>query len=250
MAMVAVVGAKGAPGATTSTLALACGWPGPILVVDADPAGGDIAAGWLGGRLGLDRGLLSFAAATRHIDAPAAADLTGHAVAVPDVPGVMVLPGLGHAGQAGGLDGRSWVRLAAAAATPSVAAAPAATGIGTGQGVPPNAAAPVDSPVGSPVDSPRAGPIDVLADCGRIGADTGWPLLTAAEVVLLVTRPTLRGVHHARHAIAVLRAEGVCCVQPEVARVGSGRGGGHMACASSVNAAARRSGGDASTASS
>jgi hypothetical protein len=207
--MVAIVGAKGAPGATTSALALACGWPGPVLVVDADPAGGDIAAGWLGGRLELERGLLSFAAATRHLAAPAPADLLRHTVAVPDVPGVMVLPGLAHAGQAGGLDGRCWARLAAAAGTP---AAGSASATATGHDGPPSdetkpADAPADAPSGPPADTPAELVVDVLTDCGRIGVDTAWPLLIAAEVVLLATRPTLRGVHHARHAIAVLRRE-------------------------------------------
>lgn len=195
MAMIAVVGAKGAPGATTSVLALACGWPGPVLVVDADLSGGDVAVGWLGGRVGLDRGLLSFAAATRHTSNPAAADLARHAVAVPDVPGVMVLPGLAHAGQAGGLDGRVWGRLAAAAAMPWPAA---------------GASVPRSGGHGPEGDQPRSGGtvlVDVLVDCGRIGVDTAWPLLTAAELVLVATRPTLRSVHHARHAVAVLRAE-------------------------------------------
>lgn len=195
MAMIAVVGAKGAPGATTSVLALACGWPGPVLVADADLSGGDIAVGWLGGRVGLDRGLLSFAAATRHTNHPTAADLALHAVAVPDVPGVMVLPGLAHAGQAGGLDGRVWGRLAAAAATPW----PAMTAPVTRHGGP-----------GPARDDPRSSGtvlVDVLVDCGRIGVDTAWPLLAAAELVLVATRPTLRSVVHTRHAVAVLRAE-------------------------------------------
>lgn len=188
--VVAVVGAKGAPGATTSVLALACGWPSAVLVVDADPAGGDIAAGWLGGRVGLDRGLLSFAAATRHATAPSPAELARHVVAVPDAPGVMVLPGLAHAGQAGGLDGRVWSRLTAAAAVPWPAASDSSPG----------------SPDGSPAEA-RTVRVDLLVDCGRIGPETPWPLLSVAGAVLVVTRPTLRGVHHARHAVFGLRAE-------------------------------------------
>jgi hypothetical protein len=181
--VVAVMGAKGAPGATASVLALACGWPRPVLVVDADPAGGDVAAGWLGGRVGLDRGLLSFAAATRHAEAATAADLAPHVVTVPDAPGVMVLPGLAHAGQAGGLDDRLWARLLIAASSPWPAADPEEAGGGAG-----------------PVR------VDVLADCGRISAGTPWSLLAVAAVVLLATRPTLRGVHHARYALSVVQA--------------------------------------------
>lgn len=195
---VAVVGAKGAPGATASTLALALGWPRAVLVVDADLAGGDVAAGWLAGRVGLDRGLLSFAAATRHAATATPADLGPHVVAVPDAPGVMVLPGLAHAGQAGGLDNHLWQRLAAAATSPW----------------------PTADPTAHPTDEPETGGfgggqaevgmrwtrVDVLADCGRIGAGTPWPLLADASVLLLATRPTLRGVHHVRHALAVVDA--------------------------------------------
>ena len=173
MGVVAVIGAKGAPGATTSVLALAVSWPRPALVVDADLAGGDVAAGWLAGRVGLDRGLLSFAAATRHAPRPTAPELAAHTVAVPDAPGVLLLPGLAHAGQAGALDEWVWARLLGAASWPWPAADPAA-GAGLVR-------------------------LDVLADCGRAGAGAPWPLVSAASAVLLVTRPTLRGVHHARH---------------------------------------------------
>jgi len=172
--VVAVVGAKGAPGATTTSLALALGWPGPVLVVDADPAGGDVVPGWLSGRVGLDDGLVTFAAASRHLPTSALAELGGelaaHLVAVPERPRLRVLPGLAHAGQAGGLDSQAWARLAAALS---------ATAFGG----------------------------DVLVDCGRSGEGLPWPLLAAADLVLLVTRPTVRGCHHARHAAALAEAE-------------------------------------------
>ena len=191
--VVAVVGAKGAPGATTSAVALALQWPHPVLLVDADPGGGDLAAGWLGGRVGLERGLLSFAAATRHIDIPGAAELAAHVVGVPDAPQVLVLPGLAHAGQAGGLQPRVWTRLLAAATAPWPPADPTAD-----PAVEPAADQGGEGAVGVRVD--------VLADCGRIGPATPWPLLASAGVVLLATRPTLRGVHHARHARSALTA--------------------------------------------
>jgi hypothetical protein len=179
--VVAVLGAKGAPGATSSVLALAWGWPRPVLVADADLAGGDIAAGWLGGRVGGDRGLLSFAAATRHAEVATPADLVPHVVRVPEAPGVLVLPGLAHAGQAGGLDGRLWNRLVTAAAAPG-----------------PTADRETD-------DGPALVQVDLLIDCGRISQATPWPLISAASVLLLATRPTLRGVHHARHALAAVQ---------------------------------------------
>jgi len=174
--VLAVVGAKGAPGATTTVLALALGWPGPVLVVDADPAGGDVVPGWLAARVGLERGLLTFAAAARHLPPSAAGELgrelAGHVVGVPERPQVRVLPGLAHAGQAGGLDRGAWSRLAAALTS---------------------------GPFGG----------DVLVDCGRTGEAMPWRLLAAADLVLLVTRPTMRGGHHARHAAAALLEAGL-----------------------------------------
>ena len=62
--MIAVVSVKGSPGVTTLCLALAACWPDPAaaIMVEADPAGGDVAM-----RFGLapSPGLLSLAAAAR-----------------------------------------------------------------------------------------------------------------------------------------------------------------------------------------
>ncbi len=41
--LIALCGDKGAPGVTTSALAIASAWPGPAVVVEASPAGGDLA---------------------------------------------------------------------------------------------------------------------------------------------------------------------------------------------------------------
>lgn len=43
MALVAFVSAKGSPGATTTALLCAALWPSPVLLVDADTEGGDVA---------------------------------------------------------------------------------------------------------------------------------------------------------------------------------------------------------------
>jgi hypothetical protein len=43
VALVTVLSAKGAPGATTTAMLLASLWPRPTVLVDADPAGGDMA---------------------------------------------------------------------------------------------------------------------------------------------------------------------------------------------------------------
>lgn len=62
MALVTVMSAKGAPGATTTAMLVAALWPQDTLLVDADPSGGDVALRLprLDGRaLDRDRGLLS-----------------------------------------------------------------------------------------------------------------------------------------------------------------------------------------------
>jgi len=67
MALIAVMSAKGAPGATTTSLLLANLWPRPTVVVDADPLGGDIALRLTGehGPLQAERGLMSLLPAAR-----------------------------------------------------------------------------------------------------------------------------------------------------------------------------------------
>ncbi len=171
--LLAVLDAKGAPGGTTAAVALALAWPGPVLLADCDPAGGDIAPGWLAGRAGTGRGLLSAVTATRHTPALDPATLAAHCVSVPEAGHLLVLPGLARAEQADALGGGDWARLAAAL---------------------------------HHLHKPDSVAVDVIADCGRIGPGTPWPLLTAADPVLLACRPTVRGVHHAR-AAAVLAAD-------------------------------------------
>ena len=43
MALIAIASDKGAPGVTTSALALAAVWPRPVLLAECDPSGGDLA---------------------------------------------------------------------------------------------------------------------------------------------------------------------------------------------------------------
>ena len=68
MALIAVAADKGAPGVTTTALALAAVWPRPVLLAECDPAGGDLLyrlPAAEGGRLDQRRGLLSLAVAAR-----------------------------------------------------------------------------------------------------------------------------------------------------------------------------------------
>jgi len=68
MALISVMSAKGAPGATTTSMLMANLWPAQSLLVDADPLGGDIALRVMGehGRaLDPDYGLMSLLPAAR-----------------------------------------------------------------------------------------------------------------------------------------------------------------------------------------
>ncbi|WP_299960141.1 hypothetical protein [uncultured Modestobacter sp.] len=166
---------KAAPGVTTSTWALALTWPRPLLVADCDLAGGDMVPGMLAGRLGVDRGLLSWSASARH-DLPvaaAAALLAEHAVQVPERPQVSLIPGLATSTQGGSFTNRAWGRLAAALE-----------------------------------ESPASLGRDALVDAGRLVSDRGcWPVLRAADRVLLTVRPSVRSVHAAQDAAQRLRQE-------------------------------------------
>jgi hypothetical protein len=79
--IVAICADKGSPGVTTATVALAMAWPGERLVVDADPAGGDLEFRarhpTTGGRIRSEGGLLALAADTRLTLSPEA--LPGYA---------------------------------------------------------------------------------------------------------------------------------------------------------------------------
>ncbi len=93
MSLLALAAAKASPGVTTTTVAVAAAWPAErqVLVVEADPGGGDLAA-WFG--LGVEPGLVSLAAARR----AAASSVQGHAQPLPG--GLPVLPGPPGAEQA------------------------------------------------------------------------------------------------------------------------------------------------------
>jgi MinD-like ATPase involved in chromosome partitioning or flagellar assembly len=101
MSMVAFGSLKGGPGVTTGTLALAGVWPGPVMIAECDPSGGDLAA-----RFGLPPapGLLSLASQSRH--QLRTASLWSHLQRLPGG-GVPVLLGVQEAEQAAALD-RLW----------------------------------------------------------------------------------------------------------------------------------------------
>ena len=67
MALISIMSAKGAPGATTTSMLLANLWPAPSILVDADPLGGDVALRLPGehGPLDPGQGLMSLLPAAR-----------------------------------------------------------------------------------------------------------------------------------------------------------------------------------------
>jgi hypothetical protein len=154
-----VTSGKAAPGVTTATWALALTWPGPVLVADCDPAGGDMGPGLLAGRVSAEHGLLSWStSARRGVPALTAASmLAQHVVELPERREVWFLPGLATSTQGFSFSDEIWERLALALERSSAA-------------------------VGR----------DALVDAGRLVGDRGnWPVLRAADQVLLAVRPSV-----------------------------------------------------------
>jgi hypothetical protein len=167
MALIAVAADKGAPGVTTTALALAAVWPRPVLLAECDPAGGDLvyrfpAAG--GERLDPRRGLLSLAVAARRGLQPHQAwehtqKLNG---------GLDILTGVTSAEQGAGLN-LLWEPVGRVLAGNSQA--------------------------------------DVIADCGRLGIDgPHYDLLAEAALVVLVTRASLGEVVRLRERVTAVAA--------------------------------------------
>ena len=110
MSTIVIAADKGAPGATTTTLALAAVWPRACVVLEADPSGGDLAFRITdaGGnpQLRPTPSFLSLAADSRS----GSAEVASHAQLT--TAGIRVIPGLGNAEQAGGVS-QMWGGLAA-----------------------------------------------------------------------------------------------------------------------------------------
>ncbi len=162
----ALVSAGGAPGVTTAALALALSWPSPVVVAECDPSGGDILAGLLCGQVPARHGLTEHALEAARGAQAAHAILVSQLVPLDPSRRTMLLPGMTDPRQATGL-GSAWSAIAATLAGHEA---------------------------------------DVIADCGRL--DTGdaqpVPVLTAARIVAVVLRPSLRQVWAARSRIDML----------------------------------------------
>ena len=167
MTVIAVCSAKGAPGTTTTALALALAWPlhgGSVLLVDADPAGADLASGYLQGATapGAGAGVLATARGDL-LDA-----VHGSAVALDATGSRLLLTGPAPFPPTRPGSAPAWSRL---------------------------------RELGSISEESWT----VLVDVGRLPAGADASQLAAADLVVLVTGSSLRAVAAARPAAKAMR---------------------------------------------
>jgi hypothetical protein len=175
MAVVAISGGPGAPGATTTALALLLAWPlaegRRAVLLECDPDGGAVLAGALEGRLDAGYGLRHLAVADRR---GRLAETLWEQLVDLSTDGAgnrLLLPGLTDPAQAPGL-AYTWEPLVAACH-----------------------------------DLDAAG-CDVIVDLGRNGAHgPSAPLARRADAVLVTVRTTLRGLSAARPRVAALAGD-------------------------------------------
>lgn len=199
MAIVALASAKGAPGVSTTAVALTIAWHRPAVLVEADVSGTSaVMAGFLRASHPHDRGLVQLSLARRA--APLTVqDLWNNTLALG--PDRHLVPGLSDPAQALGLSDAGQ-----AEALPGVWAELTTVLLGL----------------------ERAG-IDAVVDVGRLGATYGpVSLLRAADAVVLLTGPRLPDLTalDARHGRLVddLQANGAGSDALVVLPVGEGRG--------------------------
>ncbi|GLZ03975.1 hypothetical protein Acsp03_14410 [Actinomadura sp. NBRC 104412] len=181
MALIALAADKGAPGVTTAAVALGAVWPRPVLVAECDQAGGDLvyrlpaaasAAPGTAQDASREGGMLNPSRGLLSLAATARRGLRPEQIAEHCqrlVGGLDVLVGITNAEQAQGM---TWLWGPLGRAFASLA------------------------------------PVDVLADCGRLGAGTPLnDLLREADLIVLFTRATLEQVAHLRERVAALSSE-------------------------------------------
>jgi len=169
----ALCSGKGSPGVTVTALACLLSWRRRLILAECDPAGGDITAGYLREIPLAGYGLAQLTASLAR--QRLAEDLWGQLVDLAPGPGTamtrLVLPGLTDPAQATGL-ATGWAQLAR---------------------------------LFRDLESDGSGGFDVIADCGSLStAHSPMPVLAAADVVLLVLRPTLRSIRSSAAALAAL----------------------------------------------
>jgi len=162
-ALVGLASVKGSPGVTSTSLALAAAWPRPVVLLEADPAGGDLTfrcRAAHGGVLYERRSILSLAAESR-AGSPSPTLVQDHAQRLSC--GVDVVPGFTTASQSHGLI-NLWSDLGAAC---------------------------------------QASSVDVIVDLGRLdGRSPLLPLARSLDLLLMVTAATLASAAHLTEALA------------------------------------------------
>ena len=185
MSIVALTAVCGSPGVSTTAVGLGLCWPRPVVLVEADPTGGSsILAGYFQGQVAHEGGLIELAMAQR--EDLVAAELPHQLL---DLPGsqARLLPGSRSHAQAGTLTAL-WPALLEALRDLDE----------TGQ--------------------------DVIVDAGRLGLEgSPTPLLSGADVTLLLTRSTLPAVIAATSWAETLRDQ----TEGTATRVGVVVGEGH-----------------------
>lgn len=168
MALISLVSAGGAPGVTTTAVALTLTWPGTVLLAECDMTGASVLPGLFNGHIAADRGILHLALAVAENPALAQAALREQTVALDEAGERPLLPGPVDPFQARAIDAAAWEDIA--------------TLLAAQQG-------------------------EVIADVGQVLADERYPvgLLAAADMIVMVMRPTVRQIAAAQPRLAQLR---------------------------------------------
>ncbi|WP_328900894.1 hypothetical protein OHR86_13960 [Streptomyces sp. NBC_00441] len=173
MSVIALAGGTGAPGVTSSALALLLAWPldpgRRLILAECDPDGGAVLAGALQGRMDARYGLRNLAVAQRKDELVEAFWRQLVDISEDNSSSRLLLPGITDPAQAAGLD-PAWGSLAELFAR---------------------------------IEDHQH---DVLVDLGRRGAfGVSAVLARRADVVVMVVRNTLRGVQSAQVRVEALR---------------------------------------------
>lgn len=186
--IISLVSGSGAPGVTTTALALALHWPRPVILLEADPSGAAaIQSGYLRGKRPRERSVADLALALRTGDL--ADNLPG--VQMPLTDTATFIPGP-----------RSHAQAA-------------------------HALLPLWHPLAAVLRDQGQQGVDVIIDAGRLGAEGHPdPLIQTSDMVLLVCRTTLPGIVGIREWAAILRAQFIDAGVPDAAgllTIGAGR---------------------------
>ncbi len=222
MTIVLLSSATGAPGVTTSALALALTWPRSVLLVDCDPDPSQaVLAGWLGAAPTTSRGLVDLAQAHRQM-APVAPLVWQCAVPLTEPDESMERAGRPEAASEQDAitppDGSPGAQPSVGRAQAPIGSAPgssraAARGALERRFLPgftrPGAAAvfePVWAELAPAFAGLAGGDVDVLVDLGRLGArGPAAQLLEVGDVMAVVVRSSLRSLAATRLYLPMVR---------------------------------------------